>query len=172
MNINDIIFKKTFPRFVERFENKFIPEPMSGCWLWLEGLNGGGYGWCTVYDAPQLAHRISYAIYKGFIGKDDNGDPLCVLHRCDMPSCVNPDHLFLGSYQDNADDRGRKGRTRAGRGVRHWRAKLTEEQVRAIFIDQRSCNQLALIFGVSKSTVLLIKQGRSWRHITGAKAPA
>lgn len=165
MNINDLIFKSDFGQFAEHFAKKHIPEPMSGCWLWEEGLNPGGYGWCMCYDSPRLAHRLAYVIHKGGIPDDENGEPLCVLHRCDTPSCVNPDHLFLGSYQDNADDRGRKGRTRTGRGERHHKAVLTEAQVRAIYSDPRSSVKLALIFGVTKSTILFIKQGRTWRHL-------
>lgn len=86
-----------------RFEEKYTPEPNTGCWLWMGGVGGGGYG-TFHYDSERLAHRVSYLMHRGTIGD------LCVLHVCDVPLCVNPDHLFLGTYVDNAVDCLRKGR--------------------------------------------------------------
>lgn len=103
---------------LERFENLTLPEPNSGCWLWLGPLYRDGYGAIEVADKyrkqygfsskSQRAHRLSYELYCGPIGD------LQVLHKCDIACCVNPKHLFLGTAQDNVDDMMRKGRNRTG----------------------------------------------------------
>lgn len=91
----------------ERFDAAYIPEPNSGCWLWLRVLNkkDDGYGTLRLNGICQSAHRVSWVLHRGTIPEG-----LWVLHRCDVPSCVNPDHLFLGTHQDNVDDKMRKGR--------------------------------------------------------------
>lgn len=88
-----------------RIENKIMPEPNSGCWLWDCQYNRDGYGLLRCKGTYKVAHRLSY---EQFVGPIPNG--LLVLHRCDVPSCVNPAHLFLGTYSDNTRDMIRKGR--------------------------------------------------------------
>lgn len=89
------------------FEASFIPEPNSGCWLWERpGLLGPmGYGHFR-YQGVVAAHRASWLLYRGPIPMG-----LFICHKCDNPSCVNPDHLYLGTAQDNIADRDRRGRT-------------------------------------------------------------
>jgi hypothetical protein len=91
---------------IERFNEGFIPEPNSGCWLWVRSIsrNGNGYGFFKLGE-ERTAHRSSWIIFRGIIpaGK-------FVLHKCDTPSCVNPDHLFLGSQKDNILDMYKKHR--------------------------------------------------------------
>ena len=91
----------------ERFHQKYTIDEKTGCWLWNAGKQSDSYG--TIQNGRQnlLAHRVSYEIHYGDI---PNG--LCVCHTCDVRSCVNPDHLFLGTDQDNADDKMAKGRHR------------------------------------------------------------
>ena len=92
----------------ERFERKFMPEPISGCWIWTGSLNKrhNGYGQIRIGDGkPLLAHRASYELHIGTIP-----DGMCVLHKCDVPCCVNPNHLFLGTHADNMRDCHSKGR--------------------------------------------------------------
>jgi len=90
----------------ERFEEKFIPEPNSGCWIWNAGFLGtSGYGSFSVKNKTYLAHRISFQIYNGEIAKG-----MCVMHSCDTPCCVNPRHLKLGTLKDNSQDKMMKGR--------------------------------------------------------------
>lgn len=90
-----------------RFEDFVEPEPMSGCWLWMGCARPSGYGWFSrsLPSKREAAHRSSWLLYKGDI---PNG--MDVLHKCDMPMCVNPAHLFLGTQVDNNLDRDRKGR--------------------------------------------------------------
>lgn len=91
----------------ERFEEKYIPVPEAGCWLWTAAVDTYGYGRIGFGDGLISAHRVSWALYRGEI---PNG--LCVLHACDVPSCVNPDHLFLGTHSDNSKDCFNKGRSK------------------------------------------------------------
>lgn len=95
----------------ERFECRYMHEPMSGCWLWMGHCNP--YGLFAMGGQRMGAHRAAWLLHRGEIPAG-----LWVLHRCDVPACVNPDHLFLGSSQDNIADRDLKGR-QAG-GERHW----------------------------------------------------
>lgn len=86
-----------------------IPEPNSGCWLWLKTLDKMGYGKMgTAMGKVVAAHRLSFEAFKYDPGK------LSVLHHCDMPSCVNPEHLFTGTQRDNIQDCIAKGRFKPG----------------------------------------------------------
>lgn len=101
------------PDLHSRFEAKFIPEPNSGCWLWVGSTIPDGYGYFSVATNKNIgAHRVSWLLYRGSIP-----DGAHVLHRCDNPPCVNPDHLFLGDHAANVADRVAKGRSY--RGKRH-----------------------------------------------------
>lgn len=85
-----------------RLEERCMAEPMSGCWLWTAGRNSTGYG---IIAHNVVTHRASWMVFRGPI---PNG--LRVLHRCDNRSCINPDHLFLGTQRDNVHDMMRKQR--------------------------------------------------------------
>lgn len=92
----------------EHFESKFTPEPMSGCWLWDSPRNDRfGYGYYRNRKNRKIlaAHRLAWSLYRGPIP-----DGICVLHKCDTPACVNPDHLFLGTRADNNRDMNSKNR--------------------------------------------------------------
>lgn len=82
-----------------------IPEPNSGCWIWLGSTNAKGYAHLKYETRQQRANRFSWSAYNGEIPPG-----LHVLHSCDNRLCVNPEHLFLGTNQDNVDDKMRKGR--------------------------------------------------------------
>jgi HNH endonuclease len=91
-----------------RIEERSMPEPNSGCWLWLGSINNKGYGKMSIGSRITVAHRASF---EAFVCAPGN---LSVLHHCDTPSCVNPEHLYIGTQQDNIDDCIRRGRFRPG----------------------------------------------------------
>lgn len=96
-----------------RFESKFIPVTESGCWLWLRRTSPAGYGHFGRKHGSCQAHRVAWELYKGPIP-----DGMNVCHVCDVRCCVNPDHLFLGTQQDNMRDCWNKGRSSIGSAIR------------------------------------------------------
>lgn len=110
------------------------------------------------------AHRAAWEIANGPI---PDAPAILVLHKCDNPSCINPDHLFLGDYVDNALDMVAKGRaTRAPQeGEKNNHAKLTEDQVRAIRSDMRKLSEIATDFGIGQSTASQIRTRKLWPHV-------
>jgi hypothetical protein len=145
------------------FDDLYIPEPNSGCWLWLSGINNKGYGIREVGGRRKLAHRISYEMFCGEIP-----DGLCVLHRCDTPLCINPRHLLLGTKLENTRDMDAKGRrvNTPQLGSKHGMAKLTEADVIAIRNDPRMPQSLiAKDYGVTKEMIYNIKKRRNWKHL-------
>jgi hypothetical protein len=89
-----------------RFERMYIPEPNSGCWLWTGGTTGAGYGIFTMSNRAKRsarsarAHRVSHELFNGPVPPG-----LVVRHKCDTPLCVNPNHLQVGTQQDNMNDK-------------------------------------------------------------------
>ena len=156
--------------FFEAHAARIMPEPNSGCWLWLGAVHGRmGYGSVTVSNPrrTEQAHRLAWREYFGEIPRG-----MLVCHRCDVPTCVNPSHLFLGTPSENSMDCARKNRNVAqckrhlmARGARHGRARLTQHQVLLIRSDSRSNAQIASEFGVSYQTVGRIKSGELWSHV-------
>lgn len=89
----------------DKLQERSIPEPNSGCWIWTAYVSASGYGAMCFRGKRQYAHRLSLIAKNGPIAPG-----LCVCHRCDNPLCINPDHLFLGSHRENMHDRDKKGR--------------------------------------------------------------
>jgi hypothetical protein len=145
----------------ERFEEKLIAEPMSGCLLWTGAQNGQGYdsfGMDNTGDKHiKPAHRIAYEMHVGPIPEGFD-----VLHHCDTPPCCNEHHLFLGKDFDNVHGAMKKGRRRYRRGEKHPRSKLTDAQAAEIRQDARKHRIIAQDYGVSESTIEKIK-GNRWR---------
>ncbi len=134
-----------------------------GCWLWT-GSTGEGYGQLNVEGKLETAHRISWEMHYGPIP-----DGMWVLHKCDNRPCVNPSHLFLGTPQDNMDDKMAKGRANNAKGENTGNAKLTEKAVRSIRKDLargESQSSVARRYGVYSTTIWLIAHGRTWTHVT------
>lgn len=137
----------------QRFMNKVL-KAASGCWLWQGYCMPQGYGNFRTPKRQELAHRASYRLFKGPLQDCD------VLHSCDNPSCVNPDHLSLGTHLENM--RGCKRRGRNAFGEKHGRRKLSLEQVRAIKLAEGRQSEIAKVFGISQTTVSEIKLGKKW----------
>lgn len=142
-----------------RFMRKWTPEPFSGCWLWTASARNG-YGSMAGENGTtnRIASRISWELHRGPIP-----DGLDVLHQCDTPLCVNPDHLFLGTTTDNMEDAKRKGRTHRHP---HYRAILSRSDVSNIkrLLGSERQRDLARRFNVSRQIISDIATGRTWRH--------
>ncbi len=154
-----------------RFMRMIEFDTNGGCWLWATATFGPtkfdptGYGSFAYKGRNQRAHRFSYMLFRGAIPEG-----MLVRHVCDMPPCVNPDHLLIGTTLDNERDKRARGREYRPVGEESHYSKLTEEQVRAIFDDNRSCPQIAADYGMSHNAVWMIKTGRTWKHVTRPRA--
>lgn len=137
----------------------------SDCWNWMGSRDKNGYGRFNpkVGENPVLSHRYAWMDFYGRLPDD------CLLHKCDNPSCVNPDHLFEGDRMDNVKDMMAKGRM--PRGEKRGHAKLDKEKVVAILcmlIAGKSAYSLAKLYGVTQSVIYGIKNGEKWKHIPRA----
>ena len=141
-------------------------EKTESCWLWRGALGRFGYGAFHQTRGERKAHRVAWQLTNGAIPQG-----MCVLHRCDVPACVNPDHLFLGTYADNNADMKSKGRDRKRgiRGPRNNSARLTESDVLSIYESREPSRAVGKKYGVSKTTVLHIRSGRTWGYLSGLK---
>jgi predicted XRE-type DNA-binding protein len=144
----------------ERFWEK-VKKVDVGCWEWQASVfQKNGYGQFRWNYKQWRAHRVAWTLVFGEIPSD-----LCVLHRCDNPRCVRPDHLFLGTHKDNAEDRERKGR---GCKERRFNAKVTPETVREIrraWEDGQLFQwELAALHGLTQSEISHIVNNLVWRE--------
>lgn len=143
----------------ERLERHSIPEPNSGCLLWFGPVDGRGYPKVTIGGKTLRATRVSFENSNGPLPP---GKMAC--HKCDVPCCIEPTHLFAGTHKENMDDMRAKGRTN-GR-----KTSLSAQTVAAILADPRSHVAVAAHFGISSSYVGNIKSGCR-KPITALVAP-
>ena len=149
--------------FKKRFFEKVIFPKNTGldCWGWAGGLNGSGYGSLGVGDDVLGAHVVSYIIHHNVAPSE--GDH--ILHTCDNPACVNPDHLFLGTHSENMVDMIQKGRSS--------QAKLSVKDVLLIctILDEgkSSVVDISKMFNVNRNTIHNIDNGSTWNHLTRRK---
>jgi hypothetical protein len=144
-----------------RFIDKVVPEPNSGCWLWMGYLNAEGYSIFRIGDSPKRGYRISYEHFKG------PAAGLVIRHKCDTRCCVNPDHLLAGTAADNMADMVARGRH--SRGSRHWSRtnpelmfrKLTDADVAEIRTRKMSSSAYAERYGVHCRYITSIWRGQA-----------
>lgn len=177
MNIPGTINERTVAKILamteadkRRFWLKVFKQG-DGCWLWWGAIGKGGYGnfWIgPLSDGVYArAHNVSY-----ILAGNPSPAGLNVLHDCDNPRCVRPDHLFPGTAKDNADDRDAKGRHRFGIlpncGEDHANSQLTEADVlaiRAARLEGKSYREIALNYSVSALQIGKIIRRERWRHV-------
>lgn len=152
-------WKQLMRSFEERVER--ITE--SGCWFWMGQIKRRGYPYGRWYIGlrERYAHRLAWMLFRGPIPAG-----MRVLHRCDVPFCVNPAHLFVGTAADNTHDMVRKGRARwnpDSRGERNGNAKLTADQVAEIRASSLPGTVLAAKYGVSSTLIYFIRKNKNWR---------
>lgn len=150
-----------------RFDAKYEIAIGSECWLWTACTGTTGYGQIGVSAGrPARAHRVAWELHRGPIPEG-----LCVLHRCDVRHCVNPDHLFLGTQMDNIADREAKGRGQ--RGATNSRAQLTKDDIpviRKALAAGEICRVVGARFGVTSSAISSVKHGRTWAWVPALAA--
>ncbi len=153
----------------ERFWEKV--DMAGDCWIWTGCTTAPGkYGRIVVDGKLELAHRVSWEMANGPIPEIEGSDfhGTCVCHSCDVKSCVNPAHLFLGTHQDNMDDMATKGRNAQPKGSKQHLAKMTESEVRSIraaLARGQTQQSLADIYGVVQTSISKIACGLTWGHV-------
>lgn len=143
-------------------ERYIYRDPNSGCWIWLGRTWHTGYGVIRHCGKSVAAHRYMYALYNG-----EFHDDMDVLHICDVRSCVNPNHLRLGTHSDNMKDMYKKGR-RSQKGENNGGAKLTLGQVREIRSLYKEGNlsqaEIGRMYNVTQVNVGLIVRNKFWNE--------
>lgn len=141
---------------------KIKKDSVSGCWNWTASVDTHGYGHMRADGKVRLAHRLSYEAHRGPIPK---GMQVC--HHCDNRTCLNPSHLFIGTWRDNMMDKlskNRQSRTRQC-GETNPRSKLTEADVRAIRSATDKQQAIADQYGLHRAYISLIRSGKRWGHL-------
>ena len=165
-----LITEDAIRRFRSKVDKSSHP---GGCWLWTAGRGNFGYGSFAVTHRLSVGtHAVSYRIDRGEIPPG-----MWVLHHCDNPQCVNPEHLFLGNASDNMRDAAAKGRCalqqrgliQRARGQRHSQVKLSPAQVhqiRALFDAAQECHRsIGARFGCTAANVRRIGTRQTWKHL-------
>lgn len=156
---------KLGPLTLDNLRDHVVIDEKTGCWLWRARKAITTYGFKRHNGKNISATRLVYRLVHGDQSLPDN---LFVLHRCDNPPCVNPDHLFVGTQLDNIRDCISKGRNVCG--AKTWNSKLTNEQVREMRqLHSRgfSGRSLSRRYGINDSAVSAIVHGRKWKHVAG-----
>lgn len=156
-------------RFWKRVNKDGPVHPVYGqCWTWTGSTNQDGYG---SFGDGNRVHKVHRWAYEELVGPIPN--KLQVLHRCDNPPCVRPDHFFLGTQQGNIQDMVDKDRQAKPAGETNGRSKLTEEDVRDVLRRYRRWSyhgnnalELAEEKGVDRGTIQRIVSGKNWKHIS------
>ena len=136
------------------------------CWTWTGSLKSEGYGRLGAGGKSGrylCAHRVSYEIHHGEIPEG-----MVVMHSCDNPACVNPNHLSVGTYSENTQQACDKGRMKSLflSGEAHSGAVLTDDLVRKIRSSSLKNSQLAREIGCSQNIISSVRLGKTWQHVT------
>jgi len=148
-----------------KFWAKVAMIPFHECWEWVGRKNPKGYGFCYARwgsHREQLAHRASWIIHYGNIPAGKH-----ILHKCDNPGCVRPEHLYAGTNAENVRDkmiRGRTGKEKRA-GERHHATKFTADDVRSIRSSTATHTALAKQYGVTIQCISQIRKGKNWRYL-------
>ena len=133
--------------------SKIAVRPKTRCWIWTLCTTQRGYGRLSYRGKHRYIHHVSY---EEFVGPILEGKQVC--HRCDVPSCCNPDHLYLGSQTENLIDCVRKGR--------HHKPTMTEAVAREVKYEREMTRQeYAAKYGITVSAIDDIRRGRCWRYV-------
>lgn len=165
--------KQVIDRFRNGYGDLYEPEPNTGCWLWMRGARSDRrqmrYGTSWINGKPIAAHRLSWRAFRG-----DISPGMVVMHTCDTPLCVNPDHLVLGTVKDNNRDRERKHR---GAWQRNGMPSAIDRNVNKLVPHQVleirrrlekggvSQREIADIYGVHPSVISDIKRRKLWSWV-------
>ena len=139
------------------FFSRVLENKETGCWEWNGTTTGNGYGHCMMIG-ERKAHRVSYRLHCG-----DIGPGMVIMHKCDNRICVNPEHLQQGTHKENMADMKEKGRA-----TKVKKPRLTEEQVKAIYLSKSSISKLTAEYGMNIRTIERIRSGRLWSSITAS----
>lgn len=152
---------------ISELRTRVTIDESSGCWIWAGAKFRAGYGRVRINRKIQQTHRLAWELAYG-----DIPDGMCICHKCDNPPCVNPRHLFVGTYADNMQDMHNKGRGKTGKihkqgpkGEKAHTAKLTESIVLFIRSSHDKAKDLAGQYGVSDRTIQMIRKKVTWRHL-------
>ena len=152
---------------MDRFMEKVVMIPLSGCWLWNGCSHPTGYGrFSVIKGSVEYAHRASWMLFRGDIPRG-----MYVCHVCDIGYCVNPDHLFIGSAKDNMQDASKKGRIVLPPAEAMLKAedqpmsKLRNVDVITIRSSNDTNKSLARFYGVDQAVISNIRHGKSYRSV-------
>lgn len=133
-----------------------------GCWLWTGRVDATGYARIQINHDREPVHRLRYIPEHRTLPVG-----MMVCHRCDVRRCSRPDHLFLGTHDDNMRDMRDKGRDHPPFGQNHWSARIDEEAARWVreSAGRVPAREAARVLGVSRWTIFDIRRGRRWKHL-------
>jgi hypothetical protein len=162
---------------MKRILERSLVDEDTGCWNWTGPTKGFGYGFLTSGSRSdgtrktESTHRYSFRMAKG-----DIPEGACVLHRCDNPKCVNPDHLYIGDRKRNVRDMIERGRRASSKGEMNNNSVLTEHDISMIrserAINHTPYRKLAKKYGVkSHKTIMQICSGELWGHVDSPEPP-
>lgn len=173
--------KSIIGKAILSLEAKSTKITESGCWIWMCGEDKDGYGQFSLQNKNIRAHRASWMVHVGDIPQG-----MCVMHRCDIPACINPHHLRLGTNAENTKDKMDKGRHRPASGDAHYlrrkpdaragdkspSAKLSSAQTEQVkkLLGVKPQTEIAKMFGVSRTCISAISTGRNWKHLPKQQA--